>query len=158
MTDTVSARVALDLNELAKTLVENLDGDRLAGFIYNLVGLRSDKLWEAELIAELSEPYEVPAPVAPATEDPAPREPRVWQAGDPEPEGVDLVHDIDATDQDELVYARRMPDGLWRWLFTIDEEVGKRGDMPWQNLFGVVATGRLAEVLSSALPTPGGAK
>lgn len=66
MADTVSARIEIDLDELAKTLVETLDGDRLAEFIYNLVGLRKDDAWENELIAELSEPYEVPAVASPA--------------------------------------------------------------------------------------------
>lgn len=144
MTATVSARVALDLNELAKTLVENLDGDRLAGFIYNLVGLRSDKLWEAELVAELSEPYEVPTPVAPATEDPAPR---VWNKGDAEPADKPIVQDRDGHRWEWRAEGDKPASGFSNQWHCLDDT----GHAPWPQLLAMYGP-------VSALPTPGGAK
>lgn len=69
-------------------------------------------------------------PTAPSSGDtPA----RVWQEGDPEPEGVELVHDAG-----DLIaaypYARRASDGRWLWVSAPDEQIYDLGYLTWPEL------------------------
>jgi hypothetical protein len=62
MADDVTASISLNLDNLAHALVHTLDGNGLSTFIFNLVALRDDDAWTAELVAELGEPYVPPPP------------------------------------------------------------------------------------------------
>jgi hypothetical protein len=86
--------------------------------------------------------------VAPATEDPAPREPRVWQWNDDVPQDEPDLRFTDALGD----LAARTPIG-WEWHGINGKPVNSH-PFQWAAFDGEYP---LTEVVS-ALPTPGGAK
>ena len=102
--------------------------------------------WEQLVLQMATAKHAAPAP---SSED-TPPPPRVWQEGDDEPEGVDLLRDTDDGHR-AFPFARRNTDGRWCWVKTPDESPSMWHGLPWKELLAD-AYGPLSEV-----PTPGGA-
>lgn len=92
-----------------------------------------------------------PCIAPPATEDPAPREPRVWRKGDDEPPaGVDILWDPISEGE---AYLCRLDDGTWEWFDNPEDRTGVRYAAPW-NVAMQDSDGPLSEVPAS--PATGG--
>lgn len=107
-------------------------------------------VWECRWCGRFDEgPCEKRCQVA---EDPAPREPRVWQEGDDEPD--DTVRALAQAEGARLPFLVRAGRGGW-FFTTVATSTTDGLGLPWRKAL-TAATTPLAEVLSSALPAPGG--